>query len=140
MKDCLVDETISFCTDHNMVIAKLNTPTTKVSRKIPETNVIRPQKLDIKALDDTEVRTKFVEVVNNTLAENRDMIVNNQCNTLISVMQKAAETTLPKLKHKNNNKQIWKNDTQLNDLLNQRDHLVRSSDAFKLCTKEIKKG
>ena len=67
------------------------------------------------------------------------MIVNNQCNTLISVMQTAAETTLPKLKHKNNNKQIWKNDTQLNDLLNQRDHLVRSSDAFKLCTKEIKK-
>ena len=139
MKDCSVDGTIGFCTDHNLVIAKLNTPTTKVSRKIQKNNNMQVQKLDIKALDETEIRTKFVEAVKNAVVENRDMNIENRSKALLSVMLTAAQSTLPKSKPKNDNKQIWKNDTQLNNLLNQREHLIRTSNAFKLCTKEIKK-
>ena len=31
MKDCSVDQKLGFCTDHNMVVAVMKTPTTKRS-------------------------------------------------------------------------------------------------------------
>ena len=54
-------------------------------------------------------------------------------------MHSAAQTTLPQLEKRNKIQQIWKNDSQLNELLKQREQMIRKSDAFKLCTKEIKK-
>ena len=54
-------------------------------------------------------------------------------------MTKAADVTLPKLDKKDIKKELWKMDKQLNELLDNRRGLVKSTEEYKNITKTIKK-
>ena len=60
--------------------------------------------------------------------------VNQHSKTIVSVLEKAALESIP-AKEINSNREIWKNDSQLNDAINLRSTIVKGSEEYKLLNK-----
>ena len=54
-------------------------------------------------------------------------------------MEKAAETSLPKLQNSTGSKEIWKIDQELNNLLDRRKGFSKTTIDYKSLTRDIKK-
>ena len=62
----------------------------------------------------------------------------DKCKTIVESLKSAAQLTLPNLYNQNKSKETWKEDTDLNSLLKQRNITNHGSDEYKRLTKLIK--
>ena len=88
--------------------------------------ILRTPKVNIKELQDPVIMQKYTETVSDKLRnssnDNEPSIVNtgSMMENIVKALQSAAEETLqPKPKQKKVN-ELWKDDTTLNELLDQR--------------------
>ena len=140
MKECKVSIESDFDSDHRLVMAQLETPTTKKARrKFTKSSKSKSSKLDPGCLKDTQIKTQFINSLSNEL--NKKPLLSNPDDTgtqLIECLQNAASTTLKnKVVNKGNN-EIWKNDTIINSLLGTRKVFPHGSSAYRLLTKKLK--
>ena len=116
------------------------TPTTKRARWKPKKTITSP-KPDPKSLYKTEMREKYARSIAHELEARDYMDQTEDINTnILKCLDSAAMSVLPKMKKRKNVDEIWKDDEQLNQLINQRNEFQRGSDEYKVVTKAIKRG
>ena len=142
VNDCEVDTKFECDSDHRILITTLQTPTTKKARWKPKSP--KPiGKIDIKALRaNAELRTSFLNTVKEEMQtpfmQSGSNLPEQMNANIITLLKKAAESTLPKLSKKRV-KEVWKDDKVLNDLLKQREIVLPNCEQHISLTKEIKK-
>ncbi len=96
MKECKVSIESDFDSDHRLVMAQLETPTTKKARrKFTKSSKPKSSKIDPGCLKDTQIKTQFINSLSNEL--NRRPLLGNpdeKGTKLIECLQSVASTTL----------------------------------------------
>ena len=136
IQDCFVSTDCHFESDHRLIITDLCTPKTRKARKKLK-KIIHQPKADIKALLNEEIRQSFVSAVSNNLKDNEHLEITSS--KIINCLQGAADQSLPKKNKTKSFKETWKNDSQLNKLLNERVVLQKNSVTYKRLSRLIKK-
>ena len=130
-----MDPSINIDSDHRMLITDISTPTSKMARVNKKPNAKAHPKPDEKALTIPELKSVYLGKV----VENLGIIDSNDKNEkIIKCMKKAADETLPKAKKNQPLKEIWKDDLELNLLLDRRKLCEIGTEEFKNATKLIK--
>ena len=139
IRDCSVCADCDVETDHRLVLTSLATPTSKKARRQPcrSRTKLKP---DMKSLSESSVKKQY----NNAITEflQHEYSTNNpekMSERIIKCLQTASEKTLPKARNVNTVREIWKEDVELNVLLQRRGRVNKSSDEYKEFTKLIKK-
>ena len=135
--DCHVNSKLDFESDHRLLITALETPKDKKARWKPRPNKI--ENLDIKKLTDLHYQSEYkVKVTEEILKRKFDNLTAEQIsNNLVKSLTNAAAEVLPN-QSKRNIKQIWKDDKDLNNLLDERAKVVNASVEYQKITKLIK--
>ena len=135
IKECYVNPQLDFESDHRLVVTEIETPKDKRSRwKVKPPKIQRP---DIKRLDEyqKEYLKKASDEINKWKSEN--LTAEEISNNLVSSLKTAAHEVLPN-KNKISIRQVWKDDQDLNKLLEERSKTEKASIAYKKVTKSIK--
>ena len=139
IQDCSVCTDCNIETDHRLVLTSLSTPTSKKARKQPCRPRLKP-KPDIKSLMKNNVKAEY----NTAITE----FLQHECLThtpekiserIIECLQTASDKAVPKMKTTDTVREIWKEDIELNALLQQRVRVDKYSDEYKMLAKMIKK-
>ena len=138
--DCRAEPEYDFDSDHLLLQTILCTPRTRTARrcqKLPPTNA-QP---DIKALHNPEITIRYVEVINNRLTNktNQQVRPTEISKRVIGIVNSVAMELLPPKSKKTTDRQLWKNDEELNQLIEERANLHIGSQQYKNITKNIKK-
>jgi len=136
VEECYVGNDYDFESDHRVIITEMNTPRTKKARWKPKNKVIRRR--DNKALEQNALQEKFIEKVENRFQSRGDDDTNNIYNNILDTITTAADETLPEINKKECN-ELWKNDTELNKLVDDRYTMEKGGDVYIRQTKLIKK-
>ena len=140
-EDCKVENHFHFDTDHRLLIAYFNTPKTKNARwkpkKIRNICLFKNQK----SLKDNSVQNVFLQKISNQpMPSTEDYDVTQHSEAITTVLNNAALESLPQRPLDiESNKEIWKEDLELNNALNLRATKVKGSEEHKLLNKHIKK-
>ena len=137
VSDCEVRTDFTFETDHRLLVTSLSTPRDKKSRWKPKnTPKSNP---DIKLLLEHDYKAQFIQISSESLKRKQDVDKSAEAITtrLIDSLSEAAAVVLPKKDAPKVN-QIWKNDAELNDLLQRRSIANTSSPEYKKLSKSIK--
>ena len=140
VNDCRVEPEYDFDSDHRLLITTLYTPCTRKARRTVKAPLKKIQP-DIKALHNDTLRGHYVEKIDQNLSSItcEDRSTTEMSKTIIEVINKAAAETLPSKKHVPSDKQLWKEDAELNSLLEERTTLSTTSHRHKEITKQIKR-
>ena len=142
MTNCRVYIGFDVETDHRLLKATVYAPTTKRGRKRFCKNLTPPKnRLNIKELQNQHTRELFTNSLNQKLQniQHDGIDAITRSNVLIDAMSKAANETIPIKQKSEKNEEIFKNDKDLNTLLNSRSSLTKGTEAYKKATKLIKK-
>ena len=129
-------------TDHRLLKATVFAPTTKNGRKRHCRNPTPPKdRLQIKDLLAKRTRENFTNLVDQTLQGKKtdNIDIATRSNILIDILSTTAAEILPKIPKQLQNNESFKNDEQLNILLETRSSLPKGTFAYKKATKSIKK-
>ena len=86
------------------------------------------------------MREKYARSITHELETRDYMDQTEDINTnILKCLDSAAMSVLPKMKKRKNVDETWKDDEQLNQLINQRNEFQRGSDEYKVVTKAIKR-
>jgi len=135
---CDVNSNLNIETDHRLLSTTIITPETKKARRKPKQKA-RKEKLDLKALNNDEVKKRFSMAVSEKLQMGVPETAIGKSNNIVKCLASAAESIVPKQKKKSNVNEMWKNDAILNSLLERRRATVNASEDYKTYTKLIKK-
>lgn len=139
IKNCQAKVEFDFDSDHVLLKTTLLTPCTRRARW-RKRDCTKKSKPNIKAFHDEKIRNAYVEKI---CRETRNFSISktqvNASKDIIKLLETAATQTLPAETNSRKDRQIWKNDKELNDLMKDRVKLGFKSDAYKLVTKKIKK-
>ena len=137
--DCLAKPEYDFDSDHRILITYLRTPTTRKARWRRKSNSKKAEP-DEKFLEENETRKSFHHSLSKSLESDTEKLKSSTdfSNKIVQSLHKAASTTLPQKHIRKQEKEIWKNDKELNILLNQRLETEKKSTEYKLLTKKIK--
>ena len=137
-----MDRGADFDTDHRLLVTSLNTPKTKAARRNERKKIVT-KKLECDALNKLDVRNTFKEVLETNL---RNHSVSEKgpsweilSEKIVSSLHKTANSVLPVAAKKSRVLEIWRDDTLLNSLLNNRAQCHQSSENYKQYTKQVKK-
>ena len=139
IKSCKAEPDFDFDSDHRILITELLTPMTRRARWKQKESKCNP-KPNVAMLKDANVRDQFktklrISLQSETLtADTTDQTSRNITKTLNDI----AEATIPKAK-RHETKQIWKQDQELNKLLDKRMKITPNTQDYKNLTKLIKK-
>ena len=135
--ECLVKPKLDFESDHKILIAEFETPKDKSARWKPRPP--KAKKLDISKLKDfhyqSEYKIKATDEINKRKSTVRN--VDEISNDLVHSLTTAASEVLPNKSKKKIN-QIWKDDGDLNKLLDERAKTDNGTNDYKKLTKLIK--
>ena len=136
---CVVNPDFKVDTDHRLLVTSLRTPMNKASRWKPKRRKIQQPK-DVSALEINEVRSVFIEKTKTCLQETQkdDLTPSNISDRIVSAFQTAASATLPN-KSKKKSIRLWRDDNELNDLLELRSVMNKESTEYRNVSKQIKK-
>ena len=140
VNDCIVRPELDFDTDHRILITSLCTPTTRKARRKP--NCRKTNKaLNFEALEDAATEMKFQQELNSHLNnKNKEFqTVDEKARFIENTLKSAAQRTLPPVKNKTGCWEVWKQDEELNRLLQYRQETDRSSIQYKRLNKSIRK-
>ena len=140
MTNCRVYRGIDIDTDHRLLKATMCTPTTRIARKRYNKTPNEPKR-DVKSLLIPTIRRTFVENLNRKLETNRPFNedVNVFSQNLLKAIEEAANEELPPKLKITSEKELWKNDEELNSLLRDRSDTIRNGESYKKLSKKIKK-
>ena len=136
---CRAEPDLDFDSDHRVLITELTTPKTRKARW-KKREIRHAPRLDTKKLRDTYVRDNFKtrlgdKLLNATLTgESTD----ETSQAIIYTLNTVAEATIPKVS-KTITVETWKDDAELNSLLNDRHAYIMRSEEHRQLTKKIKK-
>ena len=136
-ENCTVKKDYEFDSDHKLLVADFRTPCTKRARW--KQRIRREVKPDLSALNDGETKDKFIRNVAvqlPTAAEHDAIDKKSEC--LVNALNAAARSSLPPKTGKCT-REIWKDDDELNRILQERSILSRNCEQHKQLTKLIKK-
>ena len=136
VSDCIAEPECDFDSDHRVLITKLETPCNRRSRWRKKTR--HPRKLDATSLNEIPVRAKFKQDILQHLHTINAGSTEQKSQQIVNLLSDAASRTLKTAKPKKC-MEIWKDDGQLNALINERQAYTRESDEYKTATKQIKK-
>ena len=121
MTNCRVYRGIDIDTDHCLLKATMCTPTTRKARRKYNKNPTEPKR-DVKSLLIPATKIAFVQNLNQKFRDNPPTSedVNVFSNNLTSLIDNAANETLPQKIKSNQSKELWKDDEILNSLINDR--------------------
>ena len=139
IKSCKAEPDIDFDSDHRILITELLTPMTRRARWKKKESKSNP-KPNIALLKDAYVRSQFQEKLRSSLQNETltaDTTDQTSCN-ITKTLNDIADATIPKVK-RHETKQIWKEDKELNNLLNKRMKITTNTQDYKNLTKLIKK-
>ena len=135
--DCVVKPNIKVDSDHRVLVTSLRTPINKASRWKPKKK--NHPRTDLNALQDVEMRANFISKSENNINwTNENITPSELSDKIIHAFQSAAVETLPKKRNAKHNG-LWKDDQQLNELIDRRSSTLRGSEHFKVVSKLIKK-
>ena len=135
--DCVVKPNIEVDSDHRVLVTSLRTPINKASRWKPKKK--NHPRTDLNALQDVEMRANFISKSENNINwTNENITPSELSDKIIHAFQSAAVETLPKKRNAKHNG-LWKDDQQLNELIDRRSSTLRGSEHFKVVSKLIKK-
>ena len=137
MENCTVKKDYEFDSDHKLLVADFCTPCTKRARW--KKRIRKEVKPDLSALNEGETKEKFIRNVAAQLpiAVEHDT-VDKKSECFVKALNAAARISLPP-KTVKCAQEIWKDDDELNRILQERSTLPRNSDQHKQLTKLIKK-
>ena len=139
--DCRAEPEYDFDSDHRLLTTSLCTPCTRRSRRTPKSPPKKAEP-DITALHNETMRNFYVEVIDKNLAsiKNQDApSANEMSRNIIEIINTAAAKALPTKKKMSSDKQLWRDDVELNSLLEERKNVTIGSQLHKAITKKIKK-
>ena len=129
VRNCKVSDDCHVDSDHRLLVTSMETPMNRKARWKPPTDQ-REKPLDLNSLQHEDVNNNFVTHVKNTVKVLSEI--------LIETLKSAARLSLPGKKPKMN-REIWKDDAILNNLLHQRCQSAKQSDEHKKLTRAIKR-
>ena len=133
--ECFVNPHLDFESDHRLIVTEIETPKDKRSRYSVKPPIT--PKPDVKRLYEyqKEYLKRASEEINKR--KSKDPTAEEISNNLISSLKIAASDVLPN-KTKICVRQVWKDDQELNKLLEERALTEKASNAHKKLTKSIK--
>ena len=140
VNDCIAMPDIDLDSDHRILITSLNTPMTRKARKQKKKNKIKRQK-DVKSLQNSDIKSSFKKSLTSQI-ENKNNLEQTNCEKsekLVQSLHNAAEINLPFISVTPKSKEIWKEDSEFNELLDRRKGLERQSNEYKTLTKQSRK-
>ena len=137
--DCVVKTDFKVDSDHRLLVTSINTPMNKAARWKPRKKKTKVLK-DVKALENTDIRSAFIEKTkeNLQLTKNENLGPTEISENIVSAFQSAASSILPN-KRKTESISLWRDDNDLNKLLEQRSNMTKDSNDYKSISKQIKK-
>ena len=137
MESCTVNQDYEFDSDHKLLVAEFRTPCTKRGRWKQRTR--KEVKPDLSALNDVKTKDNFIRNVAAQLpiADEHDTI-DKKSEYFVKALNAAAKNSLPPKTGKCT-REIWKDDGELNQILQERSTVPRNSEQHKQLTKLIKK-
>ena len=141
MTDCIALPEADFNSDHRILVTEMNTPKTKKARWTEREKSKAKTKPNSKLLKDEYFRKQFTDSVAVELSRtpNGTMSTDEKAKSILNVIDVAAVKTIPIEGKVNHEKEIWRNDTEFNDIINSRQNTNKESDAYKELTKKLKK-
>ena len=140
--DCKVYLGFEVETDHRLLKTTINALATKKARRRYCKNPTPPKRnYNIKALQIPEIQKSFVEALDDPIKQGSVNIteINNLSETLVTTLNETAMQVLPPKTKRGKGDELRKKDKLLNDLLDQRSRLSRTSDEYKKLSKKVKK-
>ena len=129
-----------FDSDHRLLKTTLTTPCTRKARRTTKkpTNKLLS---DIKSLHNPNIQATYAATVNRKLRENATLhqTPSDIAENLVQILDSTASETLPKKSKSKSSRELWKDDTVLNDLLKRRTQSDIQSLEHKIISKKIKK-
>ena len=130
----------NFDSDHRLLKTTLTPPCTRKARRTTKqpTNKLLP---DIKSLHNPNIQATYTATVNRKLRENATLqqTPSDIAENLVQILDLTASETLPKKSKSKSSRELWKDDTVLNDLLKKRTQSDIQSLEHKIISKKIKK-
>ena len=135
IKECFVNPHLDFESDHRMIVTEIETPKDKRSRWTVKPVII--PKPDVKRL--YEYQNEYLKRASEEIIKRKteNPTAEEISNNLVSSLKTAASEVLPN-KTKTCIRQVWKDDQDLNSLLEERALTEKASIAYKKLTKSIK--
>ena len=138
--DCQAEPEYDIDSDHRLLKTILCTPRTRKARRSQK---LPPRKAqpNIKALHNPEIKNRYVEAINNmpTNIINQQVRPTEMSKRIIDIVNSVAMEILPPKSKKTTDRQLWKNDAELNKLIEERGNLHIGFQQYKNITKNIKK-
>ena len=139
--NCRVYNSYDFDSDHRIVIASLNTPSTKIARYIKRKKKNVCKRIDFTKITD-ELNDNFQESVSeslNTHANAMDVnLTNNELNDkFVAIVRENADSIFPK-KENIRNRHPWHDDAKLQELFVRKDELLFKN-ADRRCINAVRK-
>ena len=123
-----------------VTLTTLTPPCTRKARHTTKkpTNKLLP---DIKSLHNPNIQATYTATVNRKLRENATLrqTPSDIAENLVQILDSTASETLPKKSKSKSSRELWKDDTVLNDLLKRRTQSDIQSLEHKIISKKIKK-
>ena len=120
VKDCAVCSEFTCDSDHRIVITTMLTPTTKKARWRPNKKMLSP-KPDPISLNTIDIRERYVYTIAQEMKKNDQVDQIDDINTnILKVLESSAISALPKRCKKRKVDEVWRDDKQLNLLIDQR--------------------
>ena len=135
--DCSAEPELNFTSDHKLLLTCLTTPKDKRARWRPKSKPTK--KPDTKLLLVKERESEYINYCTEEIKKRRnaDHSVDEISESLTQVLSTAASKVLPN-KSTKEVKQIWKDDENLNQLIEERTGKVRPSVEYITITNQIK--
>ena len=97
VKDCAVNPNLDFDSDHRIIIAEINTPSTKKARRKKQQKTKYVAKPDPESLQSSELKVSFIHAVTQELNSKDGAYKSTDAGLkIIDWLESAAEATLPK--------------------------------------------
>ena len=139
---CKAYPNIEFDSDHRIIITNIATPMTKKARW-KRRPTISKSKTDPMSLRETDVKTRFLDGVKIEFTNGHNPAeLKSSDDTSMHIIETLKKVGAENLLNKNAKKtvnEIWRNDKEFNELLEQRKRIKSGTDQHKIITKRIKK-
>ena len=138
--DCIAKPDFDFDSDHRILVTHLRTPMTRKARWQPRQKRNQIQKRpNLKALQDEKIKTDFCVAVRNELNNETGRTSTEISDKLIECLKTAGNSVLPPSTKRTAYNEIWKDDVELNRIIDKRKSIERDSENYKKLTKLLKK-
>lgn len=137
--NCMVHPDLDFDSDHRLLITELKTPKTRKARWVKRDKQ-KSHRPNLKLLSDNAFREQYGNTVEAELLNNPSYIssTEDKSTRLLKILEKVAKDTIPPNTNGRQDNETWKNDPEFNRIIDSRQIVDKTSEAYKDLTKMLK--